>query len=545
MLSAFAARKAAQAVQSQSLAAPTKDEDGVATTGGDEDSEDEEESSSREQSPEFIVDKPASSVESNARLNGKSDAAANPKKRKLKQQKTRNSSAAKKQKKTRYFQEPGSSTNLASSGTAVGQELDGDVIMLPSSEEEDMGEGGISSDSEEDEDEGEQEQAQTLAETTEKKKRKQKQKHKRRWSPSAPYVDADPDGEHDASGDEADDVNDTIPVPPVSQPLSTFRPIPSQNIFSLTEEEVISLLSPPPASASTSTSSSSGPGTLLLPIPGETISLLGTYTLTVLSGSVSILGTILSASLKTYRVFAPRSSPIPVIEPTTELGKPLVVDLGGNGQSDDGANGVKEELRRRLKEAFCVILIRELKTGVEGLGDVCRVFEGVFKPKGLRHQIRWKAAAGDLMNGVDGTEVDDISGLSGVWLVCRSLLLLFSILRIFQLTSPDSSLQPFALPPTWSQAFADFLPSSSITAATDDQPSSSLNGRGKGKGKEKGIYLVRGAKKSGKSTFARTVVNRLLLRFVGSFNLVTFLGVFCSYYNIFYEQIQKSRIPRV
>jgi hypothetical protein len=74
---------------------------------------------------------------------------------------------------------------------------------------------------------------------------------------------------------------------------------------------------------------------------------------------------------------------------------------------------VEEELRRRLKEAFCVILIRELK-GVEGLGDVCRVFEGVFKPKGLRHQIRWKAAVGDLMNGVDGLGVDDIIGLSGV-----------------------------------------------------------------------------------------------------------------------------------
>jgi polynucleotide 5'-hydroxyl-kinase GRC3/NOL9 len=105
--------------------------------------------------------------------------------------------------------------------------------------------------------------------------------------------------------------------------------------------------------------------------------------------------------------------------------------------------------------------------------------------------------------------------LVGLSLFTTSFFL--SILRTFQLTSPDSSLQPFTLPPTWSQAFADFLPSSSITTATDDLPSSSLNGRGKGKGKEKGIYLIRGAKKSGKSTFARTVVNRLLLRFVGSF----------------------------
>ena len=38
--------------------------------------------------------------------------------------------------------------------------------------------------------------------------------------------------------------------------------------------------------------------------------------------------------------------------------------------------------------------------------------------------------------------------------------------------------------------------------------------RGKGRGKEKDSYLSRGATKSGKITFARTVVNKLLLRYV-------------------------------
>jgi hypothetical protein len=74
-----------------------------------------------------------------------------------------------------------------------------------------------------------------------------------------------------------------------------------------------------------------------------------------------MLGTILSASHKSYRVFAPRSSPMPAIEATIQLEKPLVLDLDCNGKSGDGAaSGVKEELSKRLKGAFCVILVRRV-----------------------------------------------------------------------------------------------------------------------------------------------------------------------------------------
>jgi hypothetical protein len=81
-----------------------------------------------------------------------------------------------------------------------------------------------------------------------------------------------------------------------------------------------------------------------------------------------MLGPILSASHTSHRVFAPRSSPIPAIEATIQLEKPLVLDLDCNGQSGGGAaGGVKEELSKRLKEVFCAILVRRVLKGWESV----------------------------------------------------------------------------------------------------------------------------------------------------------------------------------
>ena len=86
---------------------------------------------------------------------------------------------------------------------------------------------------------------------------------------------------------------------------------------------------------------------------------------------------------------------------------------------------VTEELEKWLKEAFCEILARQLRTGVERLRDVCRSFEGVFWQRGVWHNIRWKAAE-DMMNSMGGARLDGISGpLSRVWLVSHSFLLPF------------------------------------------------------------------------------------------------------------------------
>jgi hypothetical protein len=75
----------------------------------------------------------------------------------------------------RKVQELASSADLASfSDTTVGKWLDGDVVLLSSGENE-VGEGG-GTDCNEDENEGYDEHAKALAETTEKKKREQKQK---------------------------------------------------------------------------------------------------------------------------------------------------------------------------------------------------------------------------------------------------------------------------------------------------------------------------------------------------------------------------------
>jgi len=48
----------------------------------------------------------------------------------------------------------------------------------------------------------------------------------------------------------------------------------------------------------------------------ETLCLLGSCTPTALHGSVAVFGTILSTSLTAYPIYAPRSSPLPIIKPS-------------------------------------------------------------------------------------------------------------------------------------------------------------------------------------------------------------------------------------
>lgn len=141
--------------------------------------------------------------------------------------------------------------------------------------------------------------------------------------------------------------------------LSTFQSTPDQNVFFLTPDQVVDLR----------ISSSSGPGTLLALQPGETLCLLGTYTFCVLKGSVSLCGTIISASRQTHRVFAPRSSPLPILEGLSGI---------------DAIDGLKLRFPRQFHSIIdtqvVLVLLQELKTGVEGLGRVFRTFHGVFGP---------------------------------------------------------------------------------------------------------------------------------------------------------------------
>ena len=184
------------------------------------------------------------------------------------------------------------------------------------------------------------------------------QECKKAWSPSRPVLD---------SSDEASDVSEQ-PLSDLPQifphnrsltteefeTLSTYRPIHEQNMFQLSIEEGLTL-------------GLSGPAVVLVLSPSATVSFVGAYRLRVLRGSVSLLGTIIRPSRILHHVFAPRSSPIPVIEAHE-----------ARGESSKLLSGLPAKIMNTIDGRDVLIVLQELRTGIERLGCVMRTFEGVF-----------------------------------------------------------------------------------------------------------------------------------------------------------------------
>ncbi|KAK7025270.1 polynucleotide 5'-hydroxyl-kinase GRC3, partial [Favolaschia claudopus] len=249
----------------------------------------------------------------------------------------------------------------------------------------------------------------------------------RAWSPSAPIND---------SSDEEDDIPVAItPVAGVSlqpQVNTTFRAVADQNVYSLEPEEI-------------SAFGLSGDAASLIGLsPGQTVGFFGAYMFTVLQGAVSICGVRVAPNARPHRVYAPRSSPIPIIE---ALNEKLPLSLG---------SAVAPRLKSAFEHYDTVVVLQPSDSGVEGLGRICRTFDTVFRRSRLQD-----------------ADTNPVFRLPGVHL----------------LTEPSRDVQPFILPSSWETAFNSL--SSSDT----------------------GVYLVKGHKNSGKSTFARTLLNRLLCRY--------------------------------
>jgi polynucleotide 5'-hydroxyl-kinase GRC3/NOL9 len=136
--------------------------------------------------------------------------------------------------------------------------------------------------------------------------------------------------------------------------LSSFQPSPDQNMFFLTAEEqsILNL---------------SDRATLIALDAQDSLCLLGTCNLTILHGSVTLCGITILASSTKHPIYAPRSSPLPVIRAAFKLASVLE----------------PETLPPRLLKIIefkAVIILQELRTNVEDLGRICRSFEGVFEP---------------------------------------------------------------------------------------------------------------------------------------------------------------------
>ncbi|KAI0301901.1 hypothetical protein B0F90DRAFT_1627954 [Multifurca ochricompacta] len=258
------------------------------------------------------------------------------------------------------------------------------------------------------------------------------------WSPSLPVV---------YSSDDASDASDEEPVADISQRpynrplttdgperLSTYHPVPEQNMFQLSPDEASAL-------------GLSGPAVVLVLSPSLAASFVGAYRMRVLRGSISLLGIIIHPSRVPHHVFAPRSSPIPVIQA-------LVV----RGESSKSLASIPSRILSIIDQGDVVIVLQELRTGIGGLGRVVRTFEGVFDQAGLEETI-------------------DVP-LEGIHVVIQA----------------TRGMCAFQLPPSWEMAL-----SASPLA---------LSGHPVGLRKPH-VLLVKGQKNSGKSTFARALVNRL------------------------------------
>lgn len=177
-------------------------------------------------------------------------------------------------------------------------------------------------------------------------------KGKRAWSPSRPLPDSSDDEEPGPSGefDPARYLNPSTSRKPEPLPLSTFRPVPNRNVYPVPENEY----------------TTSGKARILVLQPNETLALIGTYSVCVLQGSLSLLGVTLSPSNTKHIVFAPRSSPIPVLS-WAKLVRQASCTFP-----------IPPTIRQQTEST--AILIEYADTGVEGLGRICRVFENDFKP---------------------------------------------------------------------------------------------------------------------------------------------------------------------
>ncbi|KAG6334274.1 hypothetical protein ID866_4814 [Astraeus odoratus] len=233
------------------------------------------------------------------------------------------------------------------------------------------------------------------------------------------------------------------PSRPIEEPteptaVSNFSPTINQNTFVPSKDYLSSL------------GLQDERAVVLIVNAGESLALLGPYLLTVLQGCVSLCGVTLSASLVQHRVFAPRSSPVPVISwtPLRDLSDSTQLPLpsGVNANTDSA-----------------VLLIQYLGTGIEELG--------------LHKVLKFPRYTSYVL-------VDLCS--------CISLTSL-----PHEVSHSTKDILPFRLPPSWDVALSsmDPLPDAEVDAGAAP------------------LCIVKGPKKSGKSTFSRTLVNRLLKRY--------------------------------
>ncbi|CAE6443558.1 unnamed protein product [Rhizoctonia solani] len=244
----------------------------------------------------------------------------------------------------------------------------------------------------------------------------------------------------------------------IDPPVRSVKNIPSliemKNYFNLTSEEAYSVTGRRMAAR------------IVLLNEGESLLFVGTMELTLLQGSIRLLGTILTPSRTSHRIFAPRTHPIPVLD---ALGQPTgTTSRQPNHKRPHLASELPGRIIESVSSLHAVLVLQELVTGVEGLSQVIPTFAGIFEPdnrdKGITERI-------------------------------------LESVHIYRSESQvDTS---FHFPDDWQRAISNILSdtsggdSSTVANHLCDAP----------------VILVRGAKNSGKSTFSRSLANNLTSRY--------------------------------
>ncbi|KAG8747454.1 Polynucleotide 5'-hydroxyl-kinase grc3 [Ceratobasidium sp. 414] len=293
----------------------------------------------------------------------------------------------------------------------------------------------------------------------------------RAYSPSQPVVDSSDEdqprispGNHnlDDFGAYMDQEED-----PVSHPrfAFVFRLIASQaqpivraqrilrNIFNPVDRQSLISLS---AEETFSIAGQSVAACLLVMQPGESLVFVGTMYFVLLQGRVELMGVPLLPSKVPHRVFAPRSHPIPVVSvpPAQET-----VPARGLPATHRLSQQLPQRIRGLVAPTHSVILAWELPSGVEGLGRIMHPFKNLFEPDARDTEVSHNVTKG-----------------------------------LHVLKAEPQYDQLFYLPRDWELALDDIV---------SNAPKNS-------DGQEAPVILVKGGKNSGKSTFSRTLANRLI-----------------------------------
>ncbi|KAG8931236.1 Polynucleotide 5'-hydroxyl-kinase grc3, partial [Tulasnella sp. 418] len=194
-------------------------------------------------------------------------------------------------------------------------------------------------------------------------------------------------------------------------------------------------------------------GTIIILRPEEFLGFVGIVEVNVVQGIIEALGTRITDS-QPYTIFAPRSHPFPTIRALVSSASTKYALF----------NEIPQSLKDCIQPDDTVLLLRNHNCGIGGLGTVCKIFDSIFQPSVASTQNE------EIKLGVDG---------------------------FYPILKPMPNVYPFIMPDSWSSVLEEIATSTDSAAPSQQHI----------------VAIVKGAKRSGKSTFARTLLNRLLSKY--------------------------------